>query len=238
MAAEGSLKRLGGGRWETRDGRFAIEPQSGTWVVVDNTQTDDLGLPLVRGPFGSLTAAKEAIESAREAGPAESPLADRLQQAREAPKSGAAAGASATGRGQKDGRTQGGGRAAGSSNGTRAASDKTEPAPPPEPKWLRDMTPPDRRKARELIDQLGELGIEDAETIARAEIARDEPAITRLALERTIGAAVKSARSPGGAARAVIEAIMRGRDPELDARWRVVDERGRRIDDLAIPDEP
>ena len=75
MPDEGSLKRLGGGRWETRDGRFAIEPQSGTWVVVDSTQTDDLGLPLVRGPFGSLTAAKEAIGSARTAGPAESPLA-------------------------------------------------------------------------------------------------------------------------------------------------------------------
>ena len=56
-----SLKRLGGGRWQTRDERFTIEPQSGTWVVVDGEQTDDLGLPLIRGPFGSLGAAKEAI---------------------------------------------------------------------------------------------------------------------------------------------------------------------------------
>ena len=28
------LKRLGGGRWQTRDERFTIEPQSGTWAVV------------------------------------------------------------------------------------------------------------------------------------------------------------------------------------------------------------
>jgi hypothetical protein len=98
MSSDEPLKRLGGGRWETRDGRFAIEPQSGTWVIVDNSQTDDLGLPLVRGPFGSLTAAKEAIESARESGPTESPLADRLRQARETPKPGTGASAHATGR--------------------------------------------------------------------------------------------------------------------------------------------
>src|SRR5512146_416453 len=84
MPAADSLKRLGGGRWETRDGRFAIEPQSGTWVIVDNEQTDELGLPLVRGPFGSLTAAKEAIETARTEGPLASPLAERIEQAREA----------------------------------------------------------------------------------------------------------------------------------------------------------
>ena len=44
------LKRLGGGRWQTRDERFTIEPQSGTWAVVDAAQTDDFGMPLVRGP--------------------------------------------------------------------------------------------------------------------------------------------------------------------------------------------
>jgi len=58
---ESALRRLGGGRWQTRDGRFAIEPQSGTWVIVDAESTDELGLPLVRGPFASLTSAKEAI---------------------------------------------------------------------------------------------------------------------------------------------------------------------------------
>ena len=79
-------KRLGGGRWETKDGRFQIEPQSGTWVIVDTTQTNEFGLPLVRGPFGSLTAAREAIETARDEGPIESPLAERIEQARQAPE--------------------------------------------------------------------------------------------------------------------------------------------------------
>src|SRR5258705_6931841 len=74
-----SLKRLGGGRLQTRDERFTIEPQSGTWGLVDAEQTDDLGLPLVRGPFRSLTDAKAAVESARGTDAPESPLAERIK---------------------------------------------------------------------------------------------------------------------------------------------------------------
>ena len=79
-ADDDSLKRLGGGRWQTRDERFTIEPESGTWVVLDAEQTDDLGLPLVRGPFGSLTAAKAAIAGARGSEPVVSPLAAKVAE--------------------------------------------------------------------------------------------------------------------------------------------------------------
>ena len=42
MATGGdALKRLGGGRWPTRDGRFTIEPQSGSWVVLDGERPKD-----------------------------------------------------------------------------------------------------------------------------------------------------------------------------------------------------
>jgi hypothetical protein len=82
MADEEKLKRLGGGRWESQDGRYSIEPQSGTWVVVDNEQTNELGLPLVRGPFPTLTAAREAVQESRGAGPARSPLAERIKTSR------------------------------------------------------------------------------------------------------------------------------------------------------------
>ena len=84
--AQEPLRRLGGSRWETRDGRFAIEPQSGTWVIVDSTQTDELGLPLVRGPFSSLTAARVAIEAARTEDTPASPLARQLAEARSRPR--------------------------------------------------------------------------------------------------------------------------------------------------------
>jgi hypothetical protein len=208
MAVEGSLKRLGGGRWETRDGRFAIEPQSGTWVVVDNSQTDELGLPLVRGPFGSLTAAREAIEGAREAGPAESPLAGRLREAEAAPEPDAA--------------------------GPEAS--KPPPASPLESKWLRDLAPAERRRARDLIEELEKLEIAGAEALARAEIAMDQPALTRLAIERSLRAVIAEATEPGDAVRTTAEVLLSGRDRELDVRWRVVDMRGRPVTGIDLDD--
>ena len=224
MAGDDSLKRLGGGRWETRDGRFAIEPQSGTWVVVDNTQSDDLGLPLVRGPFGSLTAAKGAIETARATGPAESPLAERLKKARSEPKAKPAE------------RGRSGDKKADKTSASQRAREPAEPAEPPEPRWLRDLPPARKRDARDLIAHLIKLGVDDPEPIARAEVVRDEPAVTRLALERAIAAAIASTKSPDGAGRAVVKVILDGRDAGLGVRWRLVDERGRRIADLDVAD--
>jgi hypothetical protein len=75
---DASLKRLGGGRWQTRDGRYTIESGSGRWVVVDAEQTNELGLPLTHGPFGSLTEAKAAIEGLRHAPTAVSPLRTQI----------------------------------------------------------------------------------------------------------------------------------------------------------------
>jgi hypothetical protein len=225
MPAEGSLKRLGGGRWETRDGRFTIEPQSGTWVVVDNTETDDLGLPLVRGPFGSLTAAKEAIEGVRDSGPVESPLAERLKEARTGKREGAAPARRRVAAANRAGKREA---------TTASATNVTPPPAPEEPRWLREMTPADRRRARELIRRLADLDVADPEGVARVEIARDQPAVARLALERTIRQAIASASDPATAGRAVAHAILRGKDNELAVRWQIVDDRGRRIDELDL----
>ena len=72
------LKRESAGRYRTADGRFGVEQSSGGWMVVDDEQTNELGLPLVRGPFASLDAARAAVEGAR-AGPAPtSDLATRM----------------------------------------------------------------------------------------------------------------------------------------------------------------
>ena len=196
-------------------------------MVVDNAETDDLGLPLVRGPFGSLTAAKAAIESARQTGPTESPLADRIKQAGKAgPRTKASSPA------VKRRRPDGGSAA---DDGTTAA---TEPAPPApeEPMWLREMAPADRRRARELIDRLADLDIADPAGVARAEIARDQPAVARLALERAIRRAIASASDPATAGRAVADAILSGKDNALVVRWQIVDDRGRRIAELDLAD--
>jgi hypothetical protein len=218
MAKPDALKRLGGGRWETRDGRFQIEPQSGTWVIVDTTQTDEFGLPLVRGPFPSLTAAREAVDVAREAGPVPSPLADRVGTV----QSGAAS----------KGSTTDGAPTAPASGPPPAAG----PPTPPEPAWIRDLRPVDRRKATELIARLVGIGVgdEEAAAVARAEIAQGLPAVARLAVERRIREAAASADDVEAAVTAVIAATVAGEDRELGVSWRLVDDRGRPIGTVVV----
>jgi len=72
------LKRESAGRYRTADARFGIEQSSGGWMVVDDEQTNELGLALVRGPFGSLDLARAAIEDARTGPAPTSNLATRM----------------------------------------------------------------------------------------------------------------------------------------------------------------
>jgi hypothetical protein len=217
------LHRLGGGRWETKDGRFQIEPQSGTWVIVDTTQTNEFGLPLVRGPFPSLTAAREAIDVARGEGPATSPLAERIEHARAEPT---ASGKTKPARAAKP-----------------AAADAPEPEPepegppePPEPRWFRDLKPAGRARAAEMIARLRALDIDEAEAVARADVVDGRPALARLALERRLRKAAV-AKNPRRAVAAAIEAFLAGEDPELGTGWRLVDDRERPIRELDIGDD-
>jgi len=203
---EGSLKRLGGGRWQTRDERFTIEPQSGTWVIVDSEQTDDLGLPLVRGPFRSLTDAKAAIETARGSATPQSSLADRIKKTAARPAKTKDAGAP-----------------------TRPAKPKT-PEPPPEPRWISELSPRDRGRARRLIEQLGEAGVRDAEGIVRQDLTGGVPTVARLTLADRLVAVLPSAPDAKAVDRAIgrlVEEMDDGRDEALGVRWRLVDGDGR-----------
>ena len=232
MPKTDSLKRIGGGRWETRDGRFQIEPQSGTWVIVDTTQTNEFGLPLVRGPFPSLTAAKEAIDTAREAGPVASPLAERLEEAAKAkPKGETPAAKGRAGRPAADeGQTEP--EDAGAEDAGAAEPD--EPEPEPEPAWLRGLKPVSRQRARDLIEKLESLGFDDAEAIARSEIADGAPAVVRAAIRRQVDQATKGKRSVDSAVEAVVDVLVSGDDEELDVGWGLVDSRSRPIERLDL----
>ena len=64
-----ALKRERAGTYRSVDGRFTVEQSSSGWLVLDSEQTDGLGLPLARGPFGTLDDAKTAMAEAR-GGPA------------------------------------------------------------------------------------------------------------------------------------------------------------------------
>ena len=228
------LKRLGGGRWQTRDERFTIEPQSGTWAVVDAEQTDDFGMPLVRGPYPSLTDAKAAISEARTSGPAESPLSRRIAERASRPKAERAsapanAADTAAGAPKKSAR----GRAA-TEQGTAAARDQESkparpaarggPDQPKEPAWLTDLNAPERGKARRLIARLEEAGVDDAAGIVRRDILGDVPAVATVALRRRLADLGEDA-TPAEVASLLAD----GRDEPLDVRWRLVDGQGRPI---------
>jgi hypothetical protein len=229
------LKRLGGGRWQTRDERFSIEPQSGTWVIVDAEQTDDFGLPLVRGPFPSLTAAKEAISSARTSEPAASPLVERIEQRRQQPKREPDTKADGKGRskgpaaGSTDSETTSG--AAKATRGTaakpasRTSSKRPAPdEPPAEPGWLTDLGPSERGRARRLIASLAKADVADPEGIVRRDLVGDVPAVAAHAIRRRLEELGDEAD-----AAAVVELLADGRDEALGVRWRLVDGRGRPI---------
>jgi hypothetical protein len=202
-----SLKRLGSGRWQTRDERFTIEPQSGTWVVVDGEQTDDLGLALVRGPFGSLGAAKEAIAAARGAEPTVSPLAAQWAKLRDRPP---AAPAKADDRGRK---------------ATAPAKPKPAgPEPAAEPRWMRDLDHAERRRAHQLVARLAEARASDPEGIARRDVVGEVPAAAAFAIARAI-----TALGPDAPPTEVARLLVDGRDAALGVRWRLVDGDGRSI---------
>ena len=222
-----TLKRLGGGRWQTRDERFTIEPQSGTWVLVDSEQTDDLGLPLIRGPFRSLTEAKGAVEGARDSATPESPLADRVKEA----------GTRLTKAPAPAPRTSSASKAAVEPATGPAPSSHDEPEapaePPPEPRWITDLAPRDRGRARRLIERLEGTGVRDAESVVRQDLTGGVPTVARLALANTLAEQLASpsddAAAIEGVIGRVIEALGDGRDDELGVRWRLVDGQERPI---------
>lgn len=79
-----SLKRTSPGSYQTVDSRFTVEQASGRWIVLDAEQQDELGLPLTRGPFATLDAARAAIAGARDAPAPSSQLPARSSTLRRA----------------------------------------------------------------------------------------------------------------------------------------------------------
>lgn len=205
-----SLKRLGGGRWQTRDERFTIEPQSGTWVVVDAEQTDDLGLALVRGPFGSLTAANDAIATARDAAPAVSPLAAQVAKLRARPAPTPAR--------RDPGATRGSVPKRKPTPTPKPDPKPSAPEPPAVPRWIRQLEPAGQRRAHGLMDRLTRAGVADPEGMARRELVGHVPAVAAFAIARAMDVLGPEAR-PAAVARLLAE----GHDAELAIRWRLVD---------------
>src|SRR5688572_16946292 len=122
-----ALKRVSAGRYATGDERFTVEQGSNGWMILDAEQTDDFGLPLVRGPFPTLDAAKAALVDAR-SGPA--PTSDLA--GRSAPATSSASDPKATkGASKRRGAPSDTANAAGRSKSGSAPAPAAAPAPPP-----------------------------------------------------------------------------------------------------------
>ena len=155
-----SLKREAAGRYRSEDGRFRVEQSSGGWVVVDESQTDDLGLPLVRGPFPTLDGARDAIETARSGPAPTSELAARVaEHAKRRP-----AEAPATGR------------------ATRRRAPEPAPEPEPEPVVIRPYRGSDGDALRELWAAAGFRSLGDDDTSLEA-FSRRNPGLVLVAVE-------------------------------------------------------
>ena len=74
------LKRETAGRYTSGDGRFTVEQGSGGWMILDGEQTNELGLPLVRGPFATLDEARDGLETARGDHAPTSQLSERIAE--------------------------------------------------------------------------------------------------------------------------------------------------------------
>ena len=214
-----SLRRLAGRGWQTRDGRFTIETESGTWSLIDAEQTDDLGLPLVRGPYRSLTEAKAAIDEARGSAPAASEIAARTKAP---PRTVPAAKRDEPAAPAKASRKP----------DTRRAEE------PKEPRWMADLDASDRRRAHRLLARLSEIGVRDPEGVVRRDIAGDVPTVARVAVANRLADALGDLDAAATkTAMRILEVLGEGRDERLDVRWRLVDDAGRPVgvsgDDLS-----
>jgi hypothetical protein len=67
MTDPNKLVRQSAGSYRTGDDRFEVRGEANRWFLVDTTQADELGQELIRGPFATLDAVREAIPEARRA---------------------------------------------------------------------------------------------------------------------------------------------------------------------------
>ena len=87
MADEEKLQRERAGTYRTADGRFTVEQSTTGWLLLDSAQTNELGLPLARGPYATLDEARTALGDAR-SGPR--PISDLAERRREKAAAGPA----------------------------------------------------------------------------------------------------------------------------------------------------
>ena len=166
-----ALKRERAGTYRTGDGRFTIEGSSSGWLLLDGEQTDELGLPLARGPFATLDAAKAAIGPVRNSPVPTSEVAQRRGRRTDRPKEHAVVAPADLG-----------------SAGRSPASKPAEPrqlrrAPTPPPRQavvIREIRAVDGAALRRLWAEVGFRGLGD-DDLSLARLKRRNPGLVLVA---------------------------------------------------------
>ena len=189
-----TLKRERAGTYRTHDGRFTVEQSSSGWLVYDAEQTDQLGLPLARGPFSTLDGAKAVLAEARSAPAPNATLPIRAGKAPERPgKAKTATLATAPTRptlvrvNDADDAPGLSGRAP-----ARAATKPARPAKPAKPPVIiRDIRAVDGQALRALWTAAG-FGLLGDDDLGLARLARRNPGLVLVASEgtRVVGSAL------------------------------------------------
>ncbi len=165
--APDALKRERAGTYRSADGRFTVEQSSSGWLALDGEQTDELGLPLARGPFGTLEAAKAAIADARSgAAPTSGLRAPRTERSgRDVAKA-------------KDRPSKGRADAARTPKPARRAPKRPDPAAV----IIREMRGVDGEALRTLWNACGFRGLGD-DDLSLARLARRNPGLVLVAAD-------------------------------------------------------
>jgi hypothetical protein len=185
------LVRQKAGGYQTADERFDVRGSAGRWFLTDQEQTDELGQPLIHGPYANLDELRASIPDARR------------QRAKGTPRLRVVSGT---------GVTTGVGDAAqpkGGATARRAKAAPPKPAPPPAKSWVDELPAADARRVRAMIRALEREGVEKAEPLVRRDRDGLLPAVATQLIERRLEALVAELpKADRAAARGMIERVL------------------------------
>ena len=174
------LKRETAGRYVTADGRFTVEQGSGGWMIIDGEQSNELGLPLVRGPFGTLEEARDGLTEARTGEAPTSDLAGRIAELKDR-------GDEARPRGRSGQKRRGRATDADDEADEKAEKKRPEPAPVE----IREFRPRDGDDLRGLWSEAG-LDSADDDDATLKRLAERNPGLLLVATQekKVVGSAL------------------------------------------------
>jgi hypothetical protein len=182
------LVRQKAGGHRTADERFDVQGSASRWFLTDQQQTDELGQPLIHGPYANLDELKASLPDARR------------QPAKGAPRlrvitgTGDAAPETAHASGRKG-----------------AATPRAPLAPAAEPAktWLDELPAADARRMRAMIRALEREGVDRAEQLVHRDRDGLLPAVATQLIEWRLEALVAELpKAERSAARATIQRVV------------------------------